>query len=322
MKKFLSVLIAFTIGLGLLPFAARAQAASTERAAGTVSTASGRLNVRTGKSTASAVAAALDRGSLVTLVERSGDWWRVEYDSDRYGYCHADYIRPISGTAAAVRTSSGNLNVRSGAGTYYSVTDRLPSGTPVVILSDSGGWSRILYHGVKIGYVSSSYLSASSGTGSAAVQLSLPDFKQTDSRWAHVQIGSSGKTIAQIGCTTTAIAMMESHRTGRTVYPDAMARQLSYSPSGDVYWPGNYQVVTDSTGYLQTVLELLRQGKPVLFGAKKSSGSQHWVVITGYTGGAVTASEFTVNDPGSGSRRTLQDLLRDYPVFYKFFYYK
>ena len=39
-------------------------------------------------------------------------------------------------------------------------------------------------------------------------------------------IGSSGKTIAQIGCATTGIAMLESYRTGSNIYPDAMSRKI------------------------------------------------------------------------------------------------
>lgn len=31
--------------------------------------------------------------------------------------------------------------------------------------------------------------------------------------------------------------MMESFRMGRTIYPDAMAKELTYTPSGSLYWP-------------------------------------------------------------------------------------
>jgi len=147
----------------------------------------------------------------------------------------------------------------------------------------------------------------------------VPNFKQTDSRWGSVPIGTSGKTMAQIGCATTAIAMMESCRTGTTVYPDAMAKRLQYTSTGSVYWPAHYTVTAALN--LSRVLALLRQGKPVLFGAKNAYGTQHWVVITGFTGGALTAANFTVNDPGSGSRTNLQQFLDAYPVFYKYFCY-
>jgi len=146
--------------------------------------------------------------------------------------------------------------------------------------------------------------------------------KQTDSRWADKTIGSSGKTFAQIGCATTAIAMIESHRRGNTVYPDDMAEELRYTPSGSVYWPSDYIAVTDSSGYLEQIYRLLRQGKAILFGARNLYGSQHWVVIRGFSGGqTLTASGFQINDPGTYSRTNLKQFLDSYPNFYKYFYY-
>lgn len=188
-----------------------------------------------------------------------------------------------------------------------------------MLLSTANGWSRVLYHGTKLGYVSSQYLAGVS-EGYSAVSISVPSFKQTDSRWASYPIGTTGGTIETIGCATTAIAMMESCRTGTTVYPNAMAKRLSYTADGSVYWPSHYTVST-STGYLTAIYNLLKQGRPVLFGAKTRSGRQHWVVITGFTGGSLTAANFTILDPGSNSRTTLQQFLNAYPVFYKYFYY-
>lgn len=310
----------FLCGLALLGLLSLPVAATASRYAGAVTTQSGSLNVRKSASANAAVLTTLPKGSHITLISKSGAWWRVEYGKNSYGYCHADYITPIQGTAAAVQLSSGSLNVRSGPGTSYGVKDWLTGGESVVVLTTSGGWSRILYHGIKTGYVSARYLSGGS-SGSSAVSLKVPNFKQTDSRWANVKIGTSGKTIAQIGCATTAIAMMESYRTGTTIYPDAMSKKLSYTSSGSVYWPAHYTAVTDSSGYLSRILELLKAGKPVLLGAKNSYGGQHWVVVTGVTDGSATAGNFTVHDPGSNSRTTLQQFLNAYPVFYKFFHY-
>ena len=317
MKKVLIIVLLLAIFATMLPLTA--EAAAMDSAAGAVTTASGSLNVRTKASSASSVVATLKKGSYITLLEKSGSWWKVEYGKAQYGYCHADYITPVQGTPVSVNVT-GSLNVRSGAGTTYSIQGSLGRGEVVLRLTTSGSWSRILYHGTKTGWVSSQYLSGST-SGSGAVSLKVPSYKQTDSRWANVTIGSSGKTIAGIGCATTAIAMMESYRTGTTIYPDAMSRKLTYTSSGSVYWPSHYTAVTSSSGYLSRILTLLRQGKPVLFGAKNASGGQHWVVITGFTGGSVTASNFTIQDPGSNTRTTLQQFLNAYPTFYKYFHY-
>lgn len=322
MRKFISVFLAtiFIFSLFIMPI--KAHGATSTSQAGVVSLSSGRLNVRNSASTSGVILTSLANGSYITLISKSGNWYYVEYANEKFGYCHSDYIKLDSGKTAKVSTQSTSLNVRSGAGTGYSVKDSVKRGETVIVLSSTNGWSRILYDGVKTGYVSSKYLSVNSNQTNSAISLSVPSFKQTDSRWANVEIGNSGKTIGKIGCATTAISMMESYRTGTIIYPDAMSKKLSYSSTGNVYWPSHYTVVTNQSDYLQKIYNKLKEGKPVMFGAKKSNGSQHWVVITGYNGGnSLTASCFTINDPGTQYRTNLQHLLNEYPIIYKYFYY-
>ena len=322
MKKRISVVLVAVLMLMMLP-KLEAEAATLTAKAGAVTTAGSNLNVRASASVTSGVVSSLKKGSYITLISKSGSWWQVEYGKDQYGYCHADYITIVQGTPATVKTQSSSLNVRSGAGTAHTKVASLARGQTVIHLSTAGGWSRVLYHGTKTGYVSAQYLSVSqSASGHSATALKVPSFKQTDKRWANVRIGVSGKTMAQIGCATTAIAMMESYRTGITIYPDAMSQKLRYTSSGSVYWPSNFVPVTNSAGYLDGIYQQLKQGKPVLLGAKNSYGTQHWVVVTGFTGGSLAASNFTINDPGSNVRTTLQQFLNAYPVFYKYFYYR
>ena len=313
------ILITFLLLSLLLTGVPVSFAANMRACAGAVTTAGTALNVRAGASTSAPVVATLRKGSYITLIEKSGSWWHVEYGKNQFGYCHADYITPVQGTPVTVTVDS-MLNVRSGPGTGYGRQATLYRGEVVLLLTASGGWSRVLYHGTRTGYVSSRYLSSSQQPG-GDIRLSVPSFKQTDSRWGSVTIGQSGKTMAQIGCATTAIAMMESCRTGKTIYPDAMAKKLSYTSTGSVYWPSHYTVTTNASGYLGKIRSLLQQGKPVLFGAKNAGGSQHWVVITGFTAGGMTAADFTIHDPGSHSRANLQQFLGAYPNFYKYFHY-
>lgn len=112
-----TVSVLLLLGAFLLPM--RAEAATADSKAGVVTTASGRLNVRSSPSSSAAVAASLNKGSYVTLISRSGDWWKVEYAKGKYGYCHAGFITVTEGTPVSVAVSSGTLNVRSGAGTAY-----------------------------------------------------------------------------------------------------------------------------------------------------------------------------------------------------------
>lgn len=321
MKRTVILILTLMLLLGMARLPITTEAATLSSKAGAVTTNSSALNVRSAPSTGAAIVATLRKDSYITLLSKSGGWWHVEFGNRQQGYCHGEYITIVEGTPATVATQSSALNVRSGPGTSFGKVASLAKGETVLRLTTSNGWSRILYHGIKTGYVSAQYLSGPA-SGNSAVSLQVPNYKQTDGRWANVKIGSSGKTIAQIGCATTGIAMLESYRTGTTIYPDAMSRKLNYTSSGSVYWPANFVTVTDRTDYLGDVYRLLKQGKPVLLGAKNTYGSQHWVVITGFTGGSLTAANFTINDPGSNSRTTLQQFLNAYPTFYKYFYYQ
>lgn len=314
MKRLFAILLAVLLAIST-PMTAQA---NTPIYAGAVTVSYGSLYVRSGASTSHNILTSLPKGSHITLLHKSGAWWKVQYGDGQYGYCHADYITPIEGRQATVSVGWGTLNVRSGAGTNHARVASLNKGDSVLVLSTNNGWSRILYHGTKTGYVSSAYLSGQTATPTG-ISLAVPSYKQTDSRWSGVKIGSSGKTIGQIGCTTTGIAMMESYRTGTSITPDVMSRRLSYTASGNVYWPSDYRVTTSYN--LSNIASLLQAGKPVLIGAKNSYGSQHWVVITGYNGQGLSAVNFSINDPGSHTRTNLQQFLNAYPTFYKYFTY-
>ena len=323
-RKTIFLLLSLILFASVLITPMRTYAAEMDSYVGAVTTGGGNLNVRKSPSTSSAVLTSLKKGSYVTLMEKSGEWWKVEYASGQYGYCYAGYITPVEGTPVRVNTGGNVLNVRTGPGTSYSRITTIPNGTIVMLRSTENGWSRVLYNGTKLGYVSSQYLTGQStgsntGNTSGTISLSVPSFKQTDSRWASYPLGTQGGNIGTIGCAVTGIAMMESYRTGTTIYPDAMAKKLSFTSGGGVYWPSHYTAAYSLN--MSQIKSLLEQGKPVLVGGTTNAGRQHWVVITGFTGGSLTAANFTIHDPGSNSRTTLQQYLNVYPNFYKYFYY-
>ena len=320
-RKVTILILCFILFAGTMFSPVRVHAANQNSYVGAVTTGGGNLYVRSQPAAGSTILASLKKGSYVTLMEKSGSWWKVEYADNQYGYCSAQYITPVEGTPVKVNTGGNVLNVRTGPGTSYSRITTIPHGDIVMLRSSANGWSRILYHGTKLGYVSSQYLSGQTGGNTDVISLKIPSYKQTDSRWASYPLGTRGGTIGTIGCAVTGIAMLESYRTGTTIYPDAMAKTLSFTAGGGVYWPSHFTAVTSKTGYLSHIQSLLKQNKPVLLGATTSSGRQHWIVITGFTGGSLSPENFTINDPGSSSRTNLQQFFHSFPNFYKYFYY-
>lgn len=310
MKK-LTATVIIVILLVTQIFSVTTSASESAKYVGKVNTESTKLNVRSSNSSSSRIIGSLSKDSYVSLVSKSGNWWKVEYKEGKYGYCHADYISKISADTGYVKITSGYLNVRTGQGTTYTIKDKLYNGEKVFIIYDYGTWAKILYDGNKTGYVKKQYISSSS----QYIKMNVPYYSQTDSRWSGVYLGSSGKTMGKIGCTTTSLAMTESYRTGTTVYPNTMASRLSYSSSGSLYWPSNY--VTTTNVSFSAIKNILNQGKPVILGLRTASYNTHWVVVTGYSN-----DTYYVNDSGMASRTTLGSVFSKYPYFYKMAYYK
>jgi len=315
-SKFLACMLAAVLLASAIPVNA---GASDIYGAGQVNITSGTLNVRSAASAYSSVTASLGMGSYVTLIGKSGDWWYVRH-SGGTGYCNDDYITVLNDDTARVTVTWGTLNVRRGAGTEHTVKANLQNGTVVSPLWSHNGWTRILYYGSEVGWVKSEYLSSGNAYyGGGAVSLSVPHYSQLDGRWRYRTLGSSKSTVGQEGCALTSIAMLQSYRYGYAVTPADLLGQLRFTSGGALYLPSDYNNYYNSD-YLAKIKSLLNSGKPVIVAAKKYSGAQHWVVVTGCTGGN-GAGSFAINDPGSTSRATLADLFADYPVFYKAVYY-
>lgn len=318
MKKILFLLgaTAAVFSLNVIP---EAEAATATSQAGIVNTNGSNLNVRASNTTSSNIIGKVRDNSYLTVLSTKGDFYYVEYLENTYGYVHKDYVDICSSSTKRVDTGGANLNVRYGPSTSYTQFEKIKDNDYVVVLSNSGSWSRVLFEGNKVGYVSNTYL-ASTFTYPAK-QLNVISFKQYDSRWANLTLGTKGQTIREIGCLTTCIAMSESYRTGVTKTPATIRNTNSYTSDGSLYWPSNY-VTSTSSNYLTTIYNQLTLGKPVAIGLKKSNGGQHWVLVTGFTGGnSLSASNFVINDPAS-TKTKLSEVIASYPYFYKIAYYK
>ena len=162
------------------------------------------LNVRSGAGTKYSKIGTLKKGATVTILSSSNGWYKIQYTSSKTGWVSGSYIKVTtttsnsgsssngssnSGSTSSGNTSSGNtssgtttttktgtvtadeLNVRSGAGTSYSIIGTLKKGAKVTILSTSNGWHKIQYTSSKTGWVSASYVSTgnnSTNSGSSS----------------------------------------------------------------------------------------------------------------------------------------------------------
>lgn len=159
---------------------------------GTVKSSNG-LTVRKGPGTNYGMLSVLGNGATITLTgkaqDSSGVWWySYKYSSSQDGYVCGTYLTTSTangntgsnagsntgtssggGTSAAVTikigttTASDGLNVRSGAGTNYSLLTVLPKGSTVAITGSSKAgngkvWYQYQYSSSKKGYICSDYV--------------------------------------------------------------------------------------------------------------------------------------------------------------------
>ena len=126
------------------------------------------VNFRSGPSTSYSSLGYFNKGDKVEYLGTSGSWLKVKYNN-KTGYVYGSYVGNYATITQYVTATT--LNVRSGAGTSYSVLGSLSKGTKVEVISTTNGWSKINYNG-SIGYVSSQYLSSSSTDSSTSTTSS------------------------------------------------------------------------------------------------------------------------------------------------------
>ena len=259
---------------------------------GLVDTNGSNLNIRQEASINSKILGKIPDNTYVEILDNKDNFFYISYNNIK-GYSHKDYIKSLT---SIQMVTTDNLNLRKAKSTSASIILTIPKGSILTVFNNVGSWSYVSYDG-KYGYVANAYLK-DSGT-----YLNVPSYKQYDSRWKDTKITSS-KTIHQIGCLTTAMAMSESYRLNKTIYPNEMVKKLCYTTGS----------------YLSVINTNLKNKKTTIIGVKNST-STHFVIVYGFSGQASSLSSYKIHDPGSSTRTTLADLFKAYPTYMKIAYY-
>ena len=162
------------------------------------------LNLRSGAGTDYHVKTVLSKGTTVTILDNSDvNWAKVRTADGTEGYCSKAYL-DIAGSSAqepssptqqpeqnesasnttelqAVLTGS-DVNLRSGAGTGYSVIGSLYLGQRVTVIDNSdANWAKIRTESGQEGYCTKEFLQISDGSGSnAGEEVSIGQAITTD----------------------------------------------------------------------------------------------------------------------------------------------
>lgn len=174
------------------------------------------------------------------------------------------------------------------------------------------GWdyvSILLSHYASLGATKVKQMSCSAGTSGGG----YASWKQNDPRWGSITLGNSGKSIAQIGCLATSVAMQIASSGVTTsvqdfnpgTFVEAM-NKLGGFAGGLLQWGVvssiaggfNYQGQIVLSGKnkaekLNTISNMLNQGYYLVAEVKGTTG-EHWVAISGVNG-----NNITMMDPGS-----------------------
>ena len=137
----------------------------TDKANYIVTTSSSNLNVRSGAGTKYSKIGSLAKGTVVEVVEIKDGWAKIIFPSAKYtnGYVSAQYLTKQGTSPETVigekTVVARVLNVRSGAGTSYSIVGKLNRNTKVEVIETvaNGSWSKIKFNG-GYAYVSSTYI--------------------------------------------------------------------------------------------------------------------------------------------------------------------
>ncbi len=144
------------------------------------------------------------------------------------------------------------------------------------------------------------------------------NWKQYEGEWTSVQIGSSGKTIRNIGCLVTSISMLVAKSEQPTTitgdfnpgtFVQALNSNGGFTSNGSLIWSSvtkivptfKYQGAVSVTGMtkeqkLKKLQELLSNKNNYVVAEVKGNTGQHWVAIDGISNGSIV-----MMDPGSPS---------------------
>jgi SrtB family sortase len=154
---------------------------TTTTTTSTTATTKANLNLRASASATATKLTTIPKGKTVTLIEKSGDWYKITYSSYT-GYVMASYLSiGSSGSSSGDTSASGtattktNLIMRASASTSAKKVTTVAKGKTVTILGKSGSWYKVKY-GSYTGYMLGSYLTiggSSSGGSSSGTSAAL-----------------------------------------------------------------------------------------------------------------------------------------------------
>ena len=136
-----------------------AQAAGRQQIEGIAFVTASSLRLRSAASTSSKTLDYAYRNEVVVILEKSGDWYKVNYNLQT-GYMHASYLDFTARENVELgygKVNGASVNVRSGPSTSYAVRTKASLSDQAYIIGVNNRWYKIIIGDV-VGYIRSDYL--------------------------------------------------------------------------------------------------------------------------------------------------------------------
>lgn len=158
------------------------------------------LNVRTGPSTGSSIVGSIQNGEKYVKTSDSGDWAEIWFDSQKRWISAAAYTNSI--TADCGKVTAGTLNIRSGAGTGYSIGGTAPQDSLWVLTgSSTSEWDQIYYES-ELRWAYSAYLDTEGDTPAPPISVSNFEINDndatTDNQYVYISATINGSPASEL----------------------------------------------------------------------------------------------------------------------------
>ena len=158
LSRIVSLVLTIFLFIGASSITANA-ASSRQEVLGVAFVTASALRLRSGAGTDTATLDYASQSEVVVLLERIGDWYKVNYNL-QIGFMHKNHLRTASRENVELgygRVTGDRVNVRSGPGTSYGSVAKAYTGDSAYIIGINAGWYKVIFQRA-IGYIRSDYV--------------------------------------------------------------------------------------------------------------------------------------------------------------------
>ena len=205
------------------------------------------LYLRSSASTSSKALASAPRNEVVVILEKHGDWYKVNYNL-KEGYMHGDYLKVKTIGSAELgygRITGSSVNLRKGSSTSHAVVTTGSRGSTAYIIGVENGWYKVIF-GDHICYIRSDFLALTQIPYENKASATSPKFFRGG---------------VSTGTEPSASALKGNGSTGSTITGSASGQQILDTAKkylGTPYkWAGADPSGFDCSGFVYYVLKTL-----------------------------------------------------------------